>query len=380
MANTLRGLSLARLTLLPLILLVGLGTAALAEEGAESGYDKVWAAAQLYTGDSDSFFQAVQFSGRLQVDLAFVDSGDDEHGELNIRRFRVGLKTRFSREFIFHLEGEFNPQEADPVYTRLTDAYLAWSPRDAITTTVGKHSVGFTLDGMTSSKSLLTIDRSNLSNNIWFSEEYIPGISVKGETKKLIYFVGAFSSGDKDAEFGDFKGGQFVLLTLGHDFADRLGVREAILRLNLVDNEPDPENGFTRPLEQIGSLNFSIEGERWGVRVDTSVASGYGDQSDLWGMMLMPFHNLTDSLQLVARYTHVESDEDNGVRLARYESTIADGRGDEYREIYLGLNYYLYGHKLKLQNGLQWVDMEDQANDGGEYSGWSWTTALRVSW
>ena len=46
----------------------------------------------------------------------------------------------------------------------------------------------------------------------------------------------------------------------------------------------------------------------------------------------------------------------------------------------LGANYYFYGHKLKLQTGVQFADMNDRANDGGEYSGVSWTTGLRVGW
>ena len=50
-----------------------------------------------------------------------------------------------------------------------------------------------------------------MTQNIWFTEEYIPGVSVKGEGKGLIYFVGLFSSGEKDPEFGDFKGGKFFL-------------------------------------------------------------------------------------------------------------------------------------------------------------------------
>jgi phosphate-selective porin OprO/OprP len=44
------------------------------------------------------------------------------------------------------------------------------------------------------------------------------------------------------------------------------------------------------------------------------------------------------------------------------------------------MNYYLYGHKLKLQTGLQYADMRDRAADGGKYTGWSWTTGFRISW
>jgi phosphate-selective porin OprO/OprP len=103
-------------------------------------------------------------------------------------------------------------------------------------------------------------------------------------------------------------------------------------------------------------------------------------QSDLWGVMAMPFFNVTDKLQLVARYTFVGSDEPNGVRFATYESRVVPGRGDRYDEWYLGTNYFFYGHKLKLQSGLQFADMDDRASDGGAYSGVSWITGLRVSW
>ncbi len=96
--------------------------------------------------------------------------------------------------------------------------------------------------------------------------------------------------------------------------------------------------------------------------------------------MVMPFYRPGSSLELVGRYTLVDSDEDNGVRFARYESTIVDGRSDRYDEIYLGLNYYWYGHKLKLQNGAQDAEMRDSADDGGAYTGWAWTTAFRLSW
>jgi phosphate-selective porin OprO/OprP len=351
-----------------------------ADERAENGYEELWSKAELHRGGEGTFLQSFRLSGRLQLDLAYVDSGDADHGELNVRRFRFGFKTVFAEKFTLHVEADFDPQNADPFYKRLTDAYIAWAPRDAFTLTVGKHSAGFTLDGMTSSKRLLTIDRSNLANNIWFTEEYIPGVSVEGAAGRLIYNAGVFSSGDKNREFGNFEGGVFLLVTLGRDFAEAWGAKEALLRLNLVDNEPYPDNGFTRPLERIGSLNFSYEQTRWGLRADVSAATGYLGQSDLWGLYVMPFYRPSDSLELVGRYTLVESEEPNGVRFARYERSIAEGRGDRYDELYLGLNYYLYGHRLKLQNGAQYVEMRDRADDGGAYTGWGWTTALRVSW
>jgi phosphate-selective porin OprO/OprP len=82
----------------------------------------------------------------------------------------------------------------------------------------------------------------------------------------------------------------------------------------------------------------------------------------------------------VTRYTFLSSENANGVQLGSYESRVVRGRGDEYNEIYLGANYFFYGHKLKLQTGLQIADMNDLADDGGAYSGAAWTTGLRIGW
>jgi phosphate-selective porin OprO/OprP len=319
-------------------------------------------------------------SGRFQVDQANVDSGDADWSDLDLRRFRFGAKLRLFESVTFHTEAEFDPQGGDLGYERLTDTYVQWSPSDALALTVGKHGVAFTMDGQTSSKQLLAIDRSNLSNNIWFTDEYISGISVSGEMSQFVYNVGVFTSGAKDRGFGDSNGGEFVLATIGRDFGSRLSANEALLRFNYVDNEPDPNNSFTRSLEKIASLNFSFERDRWGVRSDVSSARGYLGQSDLVGLMVMPFLNLSDKKQLVFRYTLLDSDDPNGVRFARYERELASGRGDDYREFYAGFNYYWYGHKLKLQTGLTYADMSDIAADGGAYTGWSWTTGFRVSW
>jgi phosphate-selective porin OprO/OprP len=240
--------------------------------------------------------------------------------------------------------------------------------------------VPFTLDGATSSRELLTIDRSNLANNMWFPQEYLPGVSFSGRRAPWIYRIGIYSSGEMNREFGEFNGGTSTLAVVGYDFAPRLKVREALLTGNYVYQTVDQDNTFTRQLDHIASFNFRFEGAKWGARSDFTMASGYLGQSDMWGVEAMPFYNLTAKLQAVVRYTYLDSERPNGIRFATYESRVMSGRGDEYNEVYLGANYYVYGHRLKLQSGLQFEDMNDKANDGGAFSGVSWTTGLRVGW
>ena len=351
-----------------------------AAEAQESAYDRIWKFAQWYENDSNPIVQEVLFSGRYQHEYNALTADEGDNGEWNVRRMRLGPKVTLFRNWLVHGEVELNPQEAAPLYLRITDLYVKWTQSPAFAVTVGKHGVAFTMDGSTSSKDLLAIDRSNLSNNIWFPQEYIPGISVSGEVDEWVYYGGVYTGGTANREFGEFDAGVFTLAAVGYDFGEKLGAKEALLMGNYVYGQEDPGNTFTRQLEHVVSANFKFEAERWGVRGDLSRAIGYLEQSDLFGLMTMPFFNVTDKLQAVGRYTLITSDSPNGVRLATYENRVISGQGDRYNEVYLGLNYFFYGHKLKLQGGVQFARMRDEAADGGAYSGVAATVGLRVSW
>jgi phosphate-selective porin OprO/OprP len=379
-----KNLLVALLLLVPAPAAMAQSTAVAQGPGAtdtRSAYDRIWQrVTTVYDDPSNRVVQRVLFTGRFQHDFAAIGADQGDHDEWNTRRLRVGPRVTLFRTFTLHVEAELNPQEIDPLYTRLTDAYLQWSRNARLVVTAGKHSIPYTMDGATSSRELLTIDRSNLTNNIWFPQEYLPGVSVSGRSAPWVYRLGVYSAGSANKEFGEFDGGAATLAVVGYDFAKALGVKEALLAGNYVHQNEDANNTFTRQLENIVSVNFKLETGRWGVRSEVATATGYLRQSDLWSVMTMPFVNVTDKFQIVGRYTYLESDDPNGVQLATYENRVVTGRGDEYNALYAGANYYFYGQRLKLQSGVQVADMNDRANDGGEYSGVSWTTGIRVGW
>ncbi len=345
----------------------------------KSIYDKIWQVPVIYKNKDNAFLQEFRFTGRLHLDNYGVNSDLGHDQDWIVRRWRMGFKAQLLQKLTAHVEVDLNPQGPDPLYSRLTDAYLAWTFNDAVKLTVGKHSVKFTLDGATSSNELITIDRNNIANNFWFPTEYIPGVSLSGKIGQFQYNTGFFSGGTESPEFGNFDAGHFWLGSVGYDFGKALRVRKALLRADYVYNDPNPESDATRSFEQIGSLVFQLEADKWGVSADVTGGQGFGRQSNAWGAAIMPWFKITDKLQVVGRYTYLASDEDNGVRFSRYENVLTGGRGNEYNELYAGLNYYLYGHKLKVQTGLTYTWMDDEANDGGQYEGWTWTTGLRIS-
>lgn len=364
-----------------LLACASIATAQSAEQKAPSQYDRIWSKFTNWYDDKENpVVQRVVFTGRFHYDLAMVDADRGDHRESNIRRLRLGPRITLFRDFLVHAEAEVNPQEREPFYMRLTDAYVSWQKHAKATVQVGKQSVPFTQEGATSSRELLTIDRSNHANNVWFGQEYMPGVSMSGRAAPWSYRAGIYSAGAMNREFGEFNGGWFTLLSGGYDFGKKLGVREATLTGNYLYQHPDTDNTFTRRFEHIASAHVRVEQPKWGFRGDVSKTAGYLGQRDVLGIMAMPFYNVTSKLQAVVRYTHLDSDGPNGLSLNTYENRAARGQGDEYREAYLGASYYFYGHRLKLQSGVQFADMNDAANDGGAFSGVSWTTGLRVGW
>jgi len=120
--------------------------------------------------------------------------------------------------------------------------------------------------------------------------------------------------------------------------------------------------------------------------IDLTVAKPLEADGHVWGLTLEPTWMLldelfgnSDPLQLALRYQYASSNEDNGLHLQRrYEEKVTEGEGDNYQAFYAGLNYFLYGHKLKLMLGGEYAHMDDAANDGGEYRGWTWFGAVRL--
>ena len=112
------------------------------------------------------------------------------------------------------------------------------------------------------------------------------------------------------------------------------------------------------------------------------------------GLTVLPtydlLHNLLiggDKLQLALRYHYAASEDESGLEFnSRYEQEVASGRGDAYHAGYLGLNYYIYDHHLKLMAGAQYFDMSGVKDEGADAAdaadrhvdGWEVVTGVRL--
>ena len=343
-----------------------------------NSYDKLWSKVVLYESQDNEIVNKFALTGRLQGDYHSFENDVDGSSDTDSqwRRLRFGFKANLFGGITLHSEANMNLNQPEPLYRNLTDTYLSWSTDSGIKVKVGKQSAPFTLHGSTSSKKLYTLERGKIARNIWFTNEYFTGASISGSRENWDYLAGIYSS-DEGPEFDEaFDYGTFGLLSVGYNFEETDQFDEALVRFDLMMQEEDPLNqtpehksafSIVTKLNK-GKLNF------WG---DLSFSSGYGSQSDVWGIQLMPFYDFTDQVQGVFSFTHVESEDQLDVDITRYERDLA-GRGEEMQEYFFGINYFFYGHKLKWQNAIQYTEMDNLGAD--VYEGWGYTSGLRISW
>ena len=197
------------------------------------------------------------------------------------------------------------------------------------------------------------------------------------------YDLGLYS-GESGAEFSDFDAGFGGVGSLGYDFADEVEGQTSLLRLDYLYSDGDPGNNAFKPYRNAFSLNYRGEyGGPFGIRTDLLYGAGLAEAPDVWGIVLMPNYMITDKLQGVFRYQWAQSQGDNGLRVQsiRYERDLPGLNstfGDDFHGFYAGLNYYIYGHKLKLMSGVEYSVMKDDADDGGAFNGWTGYAGLRL--
>jgi phosphate-selective porin OprO/OprP len=356
-----------------------------------SVYDKIWSTTELVDNKDAAVLQNLAIVGRLQGDAVSFQSGDGSYDDFDWRRFRIGFKAKLFGDFTIHSEMDLNLNEADSgswdeVYGRLTDAYLGWTPSKEFDLKVGKQSAPFTLDGGTSSTKLHTPERSIVADNIWFSTEYFTGAGASGTVEGWDWRASGYSASG-EPEFGHFESGYFGLLSVGH----KVG-KGGSLRLDYVYNDPDytgvqKDSDYivgTRGLEHIASLVYKQKlGEKLEVWSDLSGATGIDKQGDLLGIQIMPMYNISEQFQLVAQYAGVTDLEGNSdVIMSRYAQKNAGKKGtvETAHNLLLGFNWFLYGHKLKWQNAVEYNYGQNMASTGNDYNGFGLTSALRASW
>ena len=326
----------------------------------------LWNIPQLYSDKDSNFINDLKLVGRYQWQYGDVDFDDGNYSDSEVRRFRLGTEAKILGGD-WKVKGEINvDDEFSPFYKSLEEAYIRYQGSDKFNVTIGRQKPAWSYEWSTSSRKILTFERSLLTNQL--SPKKTTGINLSGSLDNWSYSLGVYN-GNIDEEFGDFDdAGEFVIASLGYDYSESSSFDKAAWRFDILHNK-DEGNNAAKAYENSFSLSHSLSAGKIDLNADLIHASGYSD--DAYGIILLPTYDLSDKLQLVGRYTYANGDNDGLRAQKRYERKVPltdGGYGDSYQSFYLGLNYYLNDHKLKLMTGIEYADM-DGGSDGGDYDG-----------
>jgi len=394
----------------------------------ESTYDKIWSAATLYKDASNPILQEFSLQGQLQVQYA---TGDSEDGHFDIEDFKNGSAANRQSVWDDHFEARrarfgFNSkwyqywnlqgtmdvdttEGASNLYRDIYELYLTYAPSNAFNVSVGKIEVKFGREYEISAKEIVTFERGLVSNLFFPGELTGAWATGKGIAGHWFYQLGVYGN-DRAREFSSFDQGAIILGKIGYDYAAQAGLEKAAVSFQYLHNtepgykEQDDDNFYASSSPSFTdclALTNDITQGRFELTTDILYGFGFDGnaeqagtskaihQSDVFGISIIPSYFIAEKLQLVGRFQWATSGDvaagtTNLGLPNRYEKWAPNviPNGDNYTSFYLGLNYYLYGNKLKIMNGIEYSMMDGGIANPGKnqtatYDGYTFVSGLR---
>ena len=337
---------------------------------------KVFDPPALYKDEETPYIQQFSITHRYQGQYYHTDANTGEDDGWENRRWRLGATIKFLQQFT--LKGQFNLNTDNNLEGRFVQDIdtleVEWAPNAQWSLVIGKQKPGITQEYSTSSAEILTFERSLLVNQI--TPDKLGGITVDYGSGDFEASLGVFSgSVTDDYEFPDFDGSFGVLAKFGFDVTDDINIG-----LQYMWQDEDGENDGFSDYEHLMSLNSDNKWRNVGLRTELIYASGYAGVADVFGLVVLPYYDISDWLRLVARYQYATADSSDGLTLQRrYEfPAVEDGsstEGDDYNAIYVGLNWYICGENLKLMTGIEWSSLGGDA----DYDGHTFFAGVRTN-
>lgn len=361
------------------------------QASSASLFDRVWDGANLVSAPDAGVLQEFKLQGRLQLQFAYgtsedgsFDSGDrpDEFtwGDVEVRRWMVGFKSRWFHTL--HLDTEINLRANDgPVYKDIFDLRLVWDASERFSIGLGKRRANlFTIEQSTSSKTLPTMERTIIAGNLFPGE--LTGVWGHWEGGEWSVESGFFG-GDYNPEVATFSASEALLnqTSIAWDLHEKTGLNVTRLRLDYQGTTKTGSAAVGQRFSNAVAVGAELGGGAWSCLAEVMGGWGRGDVGDLFGFYVTPSWMVTPKWQLVGRYAYGHGEHDDLLLRLRYDrlapGLTQGGRTEEAHQVYVGVNYLIYGHKLKLMSGVEYLHASAGAA-GDNLDCWTGLAGLRL--
>lgn len=326
-----------------------------------------------YRNPDNPLVQEAWLLGRYHGQYHWTDASTGEDEGYEDRRFRLGGQARLFGNLTIHAQA-ISGSDFDPGYNGFTELWVGWRFSDAVTLTVGQQKHRFTHDRNVSSRYLQTLERGLLTK--MFNADYTPAVTLSGQAAGWTYYGGVFSN-NTDRAVGSamvgWESGYSLLATATRDVGRWLDTDTASLNVSFVHSDADADaTNLNRFDAGLAAALILTDGPG---SVVTELTAGLGaDAGNGYGINVQPGYFFTSRLQLVGRYQFAFSNGDEGLSAQRrYERAAGMTTGGQYQAAYIGWNYHIAEHRLKLMTGLEYSEL-------GSESAWTGSVAVRMFW
>lgn len=352
----------------------------------------LWDYSTLYESDSGGFIREVALTGRYHgqwISASQDDDGDREgFHEFQSRRSRLGFEIgildniTFATEFnVTDSSGDSMEWQRGPFFNDI-DTMLIEIEGDGWDLWIGKDKFKVTREESTSSKRIKTIERSQIVNEVVPGKPW--GFNFGFATGDLEHVIGLGLTGSSEDDNRASGWGLPTSEGSNAQFLYRLetGVSEATtlyldyLYTNLgYDSDDDIASSY----EHVIALGTTNElSDRLNLTTDLILGfnrdeqGGIEEGSDTWGLVILPTYELTEKLELVAKYAYMDTG-----RTQRPQRYTDREELTNAHSFYAGLNYYICGDKLKVMAGYEYLTA-DQIENNDKITSDTWMLAVRT--
>lgn len=393
----------------------------------------------LYKNENACLVQSVALVGRyhgqyLSHNLKYSNPNIQDEGAhyWEHRRFRLGTKVQFLNDFTFFNNWNISDGIGDNASEKLAESdfwgniyemYIKWEPSsfpiEGFYIQAGKQEQKLTREFSTSSKKILTFERSHIVNEV---TDHTPwGIVFGFDYLNLEHQLGAWLGGQEESadgagpnwpDSGDHAGRASLSYKVKYDFSENTDV---FFDYAYTNNDNGRQSGHgTSDFDNVNPYNhvFALGTESswdighcdrkyglitdviWGIDRDqqnNTVAGGVANNNrfdagvDTWGVVILPYYDVTERFQLVGKYAYASA-----ARLQRpfrrdNQGGINRDNLSDIHTLYLGFNYRLCGDNFKFMGGYEFLDADLYENalaagDLGSVTGDSWMFGFRTFW
>lgn len=357
MGNTFSKISKIHLFLVTTLLAVT-SSHSVASDSSTSTFDEIWNNAVIFGDREDKSELSLKLRGRYHGQGFNVDGDGAQDRSWEHRRVRLGADVNINEKWTFGFDFNMKRDSEDDTIENFDFISFSYKWSDNTEISFGKlRRSPLTREDGTSSNNIITLERSQLTSR--FFMDNLGGLYVEHQSGDWTLGGGILNGNtEEDMRLPTFEGAMLLQANAAKQINDNTEVR-----FDYLYNPGDLDNNDVQPYEHIMSLNSESQFGKFGLITDLIYAAALPEASgDLYGVVFMPHYMLTQKVQIVGRYTWTGSDTDNGIRLLnRYDRRAVPEdfeRGDKHQAVYFGLNYYLYGHKLKLMSGIEYSDFD----------------------